>query len=41
MNKSHLDVSLKKHVINLYERNYRVSDIAEIYQVTKKQFITL
>lgn len=31
-----LDLSLKKHVINLYERDYKVSNIAEIYQVTNK-----
>jgi transposase len=34
--KKQLDVSLKNHVISLYERDYKVSDIAEIYQVTNK-----
>lgn len=35
-NKKQLDLSLKNHVINLYNRNYKVNDIAEIYQVTNK-----
>lgn len=36
MSKKQLDTSLKKHVINLYDRNYDIGDIADIYQVTNK-----
>ena len=36
MNKKQLDESLKNHVINPYKRNYKICDIAKIYQVTNK-----
>lgn len=32
----HLDDSHKSHIINLYNRNYKVSAIADIYQTTNK-----
>src|ERR1700722_10606010 len=35
MNK-HLDIKFKEHIINLYDRNYKVYDIANIYQITPK-----
>jgi len=34
--KKQLDVSLKNHIINLYERDYKVPDIADIHQVSNK-----
>ncbi len=36
MGKKHLDDILKNHIINLHQRNYKICDIAEIYQVTIK-----
>lgn len=36
MSKKHLDSSLKKHIINMYERDYEINNIAEIYQVTDR-----
>lgn len=36
MSKKHLDNSLKEHIISLYNRNYKVHNIADIYEVSDK-----
>lgn len=36
MSKKQLNDYFKNHIIDLYDRNYKVSKIAEIYQVTNK-----
>lgn len=32
----HLDIKFKEHIISLYHRNYKIFDIADIYQITER-----
>lgn len=36
MSNKHLNYNLKMHIVNLRNRNYKISDIAKIYNVTDR-----
>lgn len=36
MIKKQLDNSIKNHIINLYDRDYKITEIVKIYKITER-----